>query len=322
MAPASNEEQFKFLISCIRYSNNGKVFPLFPPLHFAVYLLLNHHLTVLSKKNTKIAQVDFGRVAKECNIVTKGAAAKRYERMMRSHGIAPNAASIKPAPSSSSSSSAPTSASRNKASSSKKRKFSAEEENIDDEEETSNRVVSKSRLKREVKNEMGTHVNANHAIVKEEGYREDSPSAQLQEGLQMGLGAGLCDVNRELVGYYSGGSSAGGSVNGDVGGGEFGDVEGYAGAMSTGGMNARGMKTYRQPENGFGFNVGGYGGILGGQGMMGNGNRMGGHGGQNMMTPRSHAAGSGGTGIGSQQYQSMGQGYDSQGGSDSPLLVE
>ncbi|KAE9371981.1 hypothetical protein N431DRAFT_535641 [Stipitochalara longipes BDJ] len=67
MAPASNEEQFKFLISCIRYSNNGKV--------------------------------DFGQVAKECNIVSKGAAAKRYERMMRAHGIAPNAASIKPAPS-------------------------------------------------------------------------------------------------------------------------------------------------------------------------------------------------------------------------------
>ncbi|CAL3966871.1 unnamed protein product [Diplocarpon coronariae] len=67
MAPASNEEQFKFLISCIRYSNNGKV--------------------------------DFGQVAKECKIVSKGAAAKRYERMMRSHGIAPNAAAIKPAPS-------------------------------------------------------------------------------------------------------------------------------------------------------------------------------------------------------------------------------
>ncbi|RDL33999.1 uncharacterized protein BP5553_08367 [Venustampulla echinocandica] len=65
MAPASNEEQFKFLISCIRYSNNGKV--------------------------------DFGEVAKECGIVTKGAAAKRYERMMRAHGIASNAATIKPA---------------------------------------------------------------------------------------------------------------------------------------------------------------------------------------------------------------------------------
>ncbi|KUJ09064.1 uncharacterized protein LY89DRAFT_741362 [Mollisia scopiformis] len=67
MAPASNEEQFKFLISCIRYSNNGKV--------------------------------DFGQVARECKIVSKGAAAKRYERMMRAHGIAPNAATIKPPPS-------------------------------------------------------------------------------------------------------------------------------------------------------------------------------------------------------------------------------
>ncbi|TAQ86151.1 hypothetical protein B7494_g5525 [Chlorociboria aeruginascens] len=66
MPPASNDEQFKFLISCIRYSNNGKV--------------------------------DFGQVAKECKIVSKGAAAKRYERMMKAHGIASNAASIKPAP--------------------------------------------------------------------------------------------------------------------------------------------------------------------------------------------------------------------------------
>ncbi|KAI9760845.1 MAG: hypothetical protein M1835_000100 [Candelina submexicana] len=57
MPPASNEEQFKFLISCIRYSNNGKV--------------------------------DFGEVARECGIVTKGAAAKRYERMMKAHGILP-----------------------------------------------------------------------------------------------------------------------------------------------------------------------------------------------------------------------------------------
>ncbi|KAL2066661.1 hypothetical protein VTL71DRAFT_2733 [Oculimacula yallundae] len=65
MAPASNEEQFKFLISCIRYSNNGKV--------------------------------DFTQVAKECKIVSKGAAAKRYERMMRAHGIASNAATVKPA---------------------------------------------------------------------------------------------------------------------------------------------------------------------------------------------------------------------------------
>ncbi|KZF20567.1 hypothetical protein L228DRAFT_278693 [Xylona heveae TC161] len=57
MPPASNEEQFKFLISCIRYSNNGKV--------------------------------DFSEVANECGIVSKGAAAKRYERMMKAHGISP-----------------------------------------------------------------------------------------------------------------------------------------------------------------------------------------------------------------------------------------
>ncbi|MCJ1284258.1 hypothetical protein MMC26_003589 [Xylographa opegraphella] len=55
MPRLNNDEQFKFLISCIRYSNNGKV--------------------------------DFTEVAKECAIVTKGAAAKRYERMMKAHGI-------------------------------------------------------------------------------------------------------------------------------------------------------------------------------------------------------------------------------------------
>ncbi|RDW88090.1 hypothetical protein BP6252_00122 [Coleophoma cylindrospora] len=61
----SNEDQFKFLISCIRYSNNGKV--------------------------------DFSQVAKECQIVSKGAAAKRYERMMRTHGIPSTTVTTKPA---------------------------------------------------------------------------------------------------------------------------------------------------------------------------------------------------------------------------------
>ena len=38
MAPASNEEQFKFLISCIRYSNNGKVSdPVFEPVELILY---------------------------------------------------------------------------------------------------------------------------------------------------------------------------------------------------------------------------------------------------------------------------------------------
>ncbi|KAI9825231.1 MAG: hypothetical protein M1832_001265 [Thelocarpon impressellum] len=93
MPSANNEEQFKFLISCIRHANNSKV--------------------------------DFAEVAKECGIVTKGAAntislcarAKRYERMMKAHGIAPNGGAVRGAPS-------PSGPKRDgSATSSKKRKF-------------------------------------------------------------------------------------------------------------------------------------------------------------------------------------------------------
>ncbi|KAJ2979778.1 hypothetical protein NUW58_g7114 [Xylaria curta] len=49
------EAQFRFLISCIRHSTAGKV--------------------------------DFEEVRKECDIISKGAAAKRYERLMKTHNI-------------------------------------------------------------------------------------------------------------------------------------------------------------------------------------------------------------------------------------------
>ncbi|KAI5918967.1 hypothetical protein F4810DRAFT_724968 [Camillea tinctor] len=55
MPPIDTESQFRFLISCIRNSSAGKV--------------------------------NFTEVANECDIVSKGAAAKRYERLMRAHGI-------------------------------------------------------------------------------------------------------------------------------------------------------------------------------------------------------------------------------------------
>ncbi|KAK5050069.1 hypothetical protein LTR84_004189 [Exophiala bonariae] len=58
MSRATSDDQLKFLLSCVRYSNNGKV--------------------------------DFVEVAKECGIVSKGAAAKRYERLLRANGIHPN----------------------------------------------------------------------------------------------------------------------------------------------------------------------------------------------------------------------------------------
>ncbi|KAL8716817.1 MAG: hypothetical protein Q9225_005879 [Loekoesia sp. 1 TL-2023] len=60
MATASADEQLKFLLSCIRHTVNGKI--------------------------------DFAEVASECSIVSKGAAAKRYERLMKAHGIQQQAA--------------------------------------------------------------------------------------------------------------------------------------------------------------------------------------------------------------------------------------
>ncbi|RHZ72351.1 hypothetical protein CDV55_105236 [Aspergillus turcosus] len=58
MAPTTPNETIQFLLSCIRYSNSGKV--------------------------------DFNEVAKECNIVTKAAAAKRYERLIKAYNEAAN----------------------------------------------------------------------------------------------------------------------------------------------------------------------------------------------------------------------------------------
>ncbi|KAI1878977.1 hypothetical protein JX265_003154 [Neoarthrinium moseri] len=55
MSSKDVDGQFQFLIACIKHSTAGKV--------------------------------DFGEVAKQCDIVSKGAAAKRYERLMKAHGI-------------------------------------------------------------------------------------------------------------------------------------------------------------------------------------------------------------------------------------------
>ncbi|KAI4116444.1 MAG: hypothetical protein LQ345_003139 [Seirophora villosa] len=52
------DQQIKFLVSCIRHSNNGKV--------------------------------DFAEVANECNIISGGAAAKRYQRILRAHNLGRN----------------------------------------------------------------------------------------------------------------------------------------------------------------------------------------------------------------------------------------
>ncbi|WYZ36573.1 hypothetical protein EsH8_II_000079 [Colletotrichum jinshuiense] len=51
------EGQVKFLVNCIKYSQNGRV--------------------------------DFDAVATDCNIVSKAAAAKRFERILKAHGMKP-----------------------------------------------------------------------------------------------------------------------------------------------------------------------------------------------------------------------------------------
>ncbi|PYI30648.1 hypothetical protein BP00DRAFT_457665 [Aspergillus indologenus CBS 114.80] len=56
------DDQVQFLLSCIRNATGG-------------------------------GKIDFANVAKECDIVSKGAAAKRYERLLKANNIAPAGAS-------------------------------------------------------------------------------------------------------------------------------------------------------------------------------------------------------------------------------------
>ena len=96
MSRATPDDQLKFLLNCVKHSNNGKV-----------ELFKGH----LRDCKTDRQQIDFVEVAKECGIVSKGAAyvlfplflpsklfsdtcfssrAKRYERLMKANGIHPN----------------------------------------------------------------------------------------------------------------------------------------------------------------------------------------------------------------------------------------
>ncbi|KAE8440846.1 hypothetical protein EG329_006389 [Mollisiaceae sp. DMI_Dod_QoI] len=206
MAPASNEEQFKFLISCIRYSNNGKV--------------------------------DFGQVARECKIVSKGAAAKRYERMMRAHGIAPNAATIKPAPARS------MKAERRESSTpsstfSKKRKADAFLEDttpVDDEEAFGSIKPDPANMKE-------------HFVVKEES-----------EGQSMQQGQLSIDQAANLMQYYEAPSTYGGSNMGrdnSYTSSDYGSSTAYATPIAS----AYGMQTQQPYDFSTSYNAGGMGGI-------------------------------------------------------------
>ncbi|KAI9835960.1 MAG: hypothetical protein M1837_003572 [Sclerophora amabilis] len=134
MAPSSNDEQFKFLISCIRNANNSKV--------------------------------DFAEVAKECGIVSKGAAAKRYERMMKAHGINnPGGIATRSAP-------APAGSRRDNSGSAKKRK-------LDHFEDTGTHAIDDDEGVQQIKNEVEAAGPEEPLIKSEEqaGYTVDDEDA-------------------------------------------------------------------------------------------------------------------------------------------------
>ncbi|KAF3765966.1 hypothetical protein M406DRAFT_329810 [Cryphonectria parasitica EP155] len=133
MAPPSNtEDQFKFLIACIKHSTAGKI--------------------------------DFTQVATECDIISKGAAAKRYERLMKAHGITGNGLGGGRAgsPAASGPSTPVTPGGRKAATNprtpaSKKRKLAARGADIDEDVKTE----VKAEVKHEVKHEIGDAIDAN-----------------------------------------------------------------------------------------------------------------------------------------------------------------
>ena len=57
MSRLSADDQVRFLLSCVKNANNGKV---------------RHH--PLPPDSTDTAQIDFNEVAKECGVVSRGAA--------------------------------------------------------------------------------------------------------------------------------------------------------------------------------------------------------------------------------------------------------
>ncbi|KAF7539898.1 hypothetical protein G7054_g1758 [Neopestalotiopsis clavispora] len=125
MSTKDDSTQFQFLITCIKNSNAGKV--------------------------------DFAAVAEQLDIVSKGAAAKRYERLMKAHGIGPNGIA------GSSASPKKTAVKKEKGAGkppAKKRKLEEVDENAGDEDEP----VKDEDIKGEVKSEVKCEVKFEDAM--------------------------------------------------------------------------------------------------------------------------------------------------------------
>jgi hypothetical protein len=253
MAPASNEDQFKFLISCIRYSNNGKVRAptaddstdrltltgrLYPGRkgvqHRQQGRSVSNILTIFFQTPFPMYQAEF-----------LNHSAKRYERMMKAHGIAPNAASVRPSPARTPKTECRDSA---PASSSKKRKadaFIEDNAGADDEEGFGN-----------IKSERGGNIKE-EKYVKEEHEQsqlslDDATNLMHYYDAQVNYGGAQLGID-EGCGSEYGGSSAGYAT---PMGGAFGmhgqDDFGFSGSLYTAaGMSAiprsEGQNLHYQP---------------------------------------------------------------------------
>ncbi|KAI1852665.1 hypothetical protein JX266_002206 [Neoarthrinium moseri] len=140
MSSKDVDGQFQFLIACIKHSTAGKV--------------------------------DFGEVAKQCDIVSKGAAAKRYERLMKAHGITSS-----PAGGSGGSPRTPVKkekgvtpkSSATKGSAAKKRKLEEVDDNVGD--------IDEPVIKGEVKSEVKPEVKSEDAMTVKTEYRNGGIAA-------------------------------------------------------------------------------------------------------------------------------------------------
>ncbi|KAL9002835.1 MAG: hypothetical protein Q9188_004260 [Gyalolechia gomerana] len=156
MASASADEQLKFLLSCIRYSVNGKI--------------------------------DFAEVASECSIVSKGAAAKRYERLMKAHGIHQQAA-VSPRDASVASTKVKKAAAEGKTTpatkAAKKRKAIEAESptNNDEDDEEPSPLAKKKRVKKEVKSEIKAEDEPEAALPQFDGP-SDTLAIKAESGIK------------------------------------------------------------------------------------------------------------------------------------------
>ncbi|KIW99389.1 uncharacterized protein Z518_11377 [Rhinocladiella mackenziei CBS 650.93] len=86
MSRATSDNQLKFLLSCVRHSNNGRVGPVQELEHFVtsdngglISSQLQKNVALLAREQRKLS----------CIKLSTGRA-KRYERLLKANGIHPN----------------------------------------------------------------------------------------------------------------------------------------------------------------------------------------------------------------------------------------